>query len=155
MTSQQNPFNDIFQAWGDMSKSNNWWSQANFDDAFKSINLNIQAISKAATSSAESAQSISRRQAEFAQAQMEEFSKAAKEAITPSKNPQANIEKQAKFVKDSIESALKSSREQAEEATKSATQAFDILNKRFNDYISECSDISGAAASKPSAKKAA
>ncbi len=117
-----------------------------FNQLFSTQRRNIEAVSAVNQAVVESAQAISRRQAEVIRDNVENLLKASKDIMT-SGTPETNLTKQADFAKTIFESTLSNIREVTEMVTKSSFEVFDVLNKRASETLEEIS----AASSKPAA----
>ncbi len=132
-------------AFGDMFKNS-----FDFNQLFNAQRRNIEAFSAANQVVVESAQAISRRQAEIARDSVENALKASKDMFT-SGTPETNMAKQADFAKSWFEDALSNLREVTEMVTKSGFEAFDMINRRCAESMEECSRAASNAS--PAAKK--
>lgn len=103
---------------------------------------NMEAASEAGQAIVESAQAISRRQAEVARAQVEGALKASKDIFT-SGTPETNIAKQAEYAKVTFENALSNLREISEMAAKSCFEIFDVITSRAAESMEEVSKATG------------
>lgn len=122
-----------------------------FNQLFSTQRRNIEALSEVNQTIVESAQAISRRQAEVIRENVENALKASKDLMSGG-SPETSLTKQAEMAKEFFENALANLREITETATKSGFEAFDVLNKRAAETIEEFSKASGSTAAK---KKAA
>lgn len=102
----------------------------------------------------ESAQAMARRNAEIMRSNAEQALKASKELMSNS-SPEAAASKQADFAKTWLEYNVNSVRELMEMGTKSAQEAFDVVNKRVAEQMKEFSEAASSAAGSSSKKKAA
>jgi phasin family protein len=133
----------------------------NFSELFKNVvdmnqvfatqRRNLEAFSAASQVAVETAQEISRRQAELARANVENMLRASKELFANTGSPEANIAKQSDFAKAMFENTLSNLREVSEMVTKSSFEAFDVLNRRAAESIEEISKVSNSAPKKKSA----
>lgn len=110
---------------------------------------NMEACSAATQAMAESVQTISRRQAELARAQVEKTLKTAKDMLVNG-SPEINTTKQVEFAKNMFETSLNNMREVGELVTKSGFEVFDVLNRRAAESLEE---ITGAEKSTTSSSK--
>ena len=122
-----------------------------FNQIFSTQRRNIEAISAVNQAVVESAQEISRRQAEAVRDNVETVLKASKDIFT-SGTPESNIARQADLAKSIFESTLSNLREVTELVTKSSFEAFDALNKRAAESMEEISKASATASKKAAAK---
>ena len=123
-----------------------------FNQFFSTGRRNIEALSAANQVVVESAQAISRRQAEVARANIDNALKVSKDLMT-SGTPETSISKQSDLMKAFFENTLSNLREVSELVTKSSFEAFDVLNRRTAESLEEISAASTAATS--SKKKSA
>jgi phasin family protein len=114
---------------------------------------NAEACSAAGQALAESAQAITRRQAELARAHVEKLLKTTKDMLVNG-SPEINTGKQVELAKTMFESQLNNLREVTELVTKSGFEVFDVLNKRASESIEEMTSVASTAAAS-SKKKAA
>lgn len=138
--SPQYSFNDFFK--NDFFKNN-----FDFNQLFSAQRRNIEALSAANQVVVESAQAISRRQAELARENVEQSLKASKDLMS---GGTPDVTKNADLAKSFYENALSNLREITETVTKSGFEAFDILNKRAAESFEEISSVSS---SKPASAK--
>jgi phasin family protein len=124
-----NAFNDMFK------------NKFDFSQAINTQRSNMEAISAATQVVVESAQEISRRQAEVVRNNVEGALKASKDLLT-SGTPETNMTKQADFAKTMFESTLSNLREVTEMVTKSGFEAFDLLNKQAANNLESISKVS-------------
>lgn len=103
---------------------------------------------------AESAQAIARRQAEIMRSNAEQALKASKD-IMSNASPENAAARQADFAKSWLDYNVNSAREIVEMCTKSAQEAFDVINKRVTESMKECSEAAGSSTHHSSKKKAA
>lgn len=122
-----------------------------FNQLLSTQRRNIEALSEVNKTIVESAQAISRRQAEVVRENVENALKASKDLMSGG-SPETSLTKQAELAKEFFENALSNLREITETATKSGFEAFDVLNKRAAETIEEFSKASGSTTAK---KKAA
>lgn len=123
-----------------------------FNQIFNTQRRNIEAVNAAAQVVVESAQTISRRQAEVARANIDNTLKVSKEIMT-SGTPETVLSKQADLMKAFFENTLTNLREVSELVTKSSFEAFDVINRRTAESMDEISKASSASGS--AKKKAA
>jgi len=115
---------------------------------------NIEAISSANKSAAEGIQTIFARQSEVLKTLMAEASSSVEE-MSKANAPQEQITKQVELTKVKLEEAVANIREMSELAVKSQSEAFDILNARFNESIEEVQSLNNTTKAKAKAKTAA
>ena len=89
---------------------------------------NLEALTAANQIIMEGAQAISRRQAELAQANLQEVLQASR-AMLSSGTPEAGMQKQAELAKFMFENGVENVREVTEMVTKSGFEAFDLMNQ--------------------------
>ena len=95
----------------------------------------IEALAEANRQAFEGMQAIATRQAEILQQTMSEWQAAAKNMA--GKDIAANATQQTELAKAAFEKALANMREMAELATRSQSQAFETVNKRFQENLAE------------------
>lgn len=146
----QNPFADIFKNFQEFKTP----SMPSMDmNQFMNVSRrNAEAAAAAGQTLAESAQAITRRQAELAREQVEKVLKTTKDMLVNG-SPEINTTKQVEFAKTMFESSLNNLREVGELMTKSGFEVFDVLNRRASQSIEEFSNA--ATATTASKKKAA
>jgi len=66
---------------------------------------------------------------------------AATQQMMSAQNPNAGAAKQAELGKQALEKALANMRELADMATKSQTQAWEIVNRRFHENLEELKQL--------------
>lgn len=139
----QHAFGEMFKnnAFSDMFKNS-----VDFNQLFSTQRRNIEAVSEANQVVVESAQAISRRQAEVVRDNVESALKASKDLMTGG-NPETSIGKQADFARSFFENTLANLREMTEMLTKSSFEAFDVLNKRAAESLEEVSKASSTGTS--------
>ncbi len=98
---------------------------------------NIEALSAANQLAVEGMQAVAKRQAEILAEAMSQMSEVAKTMSSVSSNPQEMSTKQAELVKSIFEKTMGYMRELAEMISKSNTEAFEVINKRFNESLEE------------------
>ena len=145
----QNPFADMMKNFTTPTMPS--MPSFDFNQMMNVSRRNAEAVSAASQALAESAQAISRRQAELARAHVENALKTAK-SILVNGSPEINTTKQVDYAKSLLESSLNNLREVGELVTKSGFEAFDVLNRRASESIEE---ISSAATSTTASKKKA
>jgi len=118
-------------------------NKLDFNQVIATQRSNIEALSAATQIVVESAQAVSRRQAEVIRENVEDVLKASKDLLT-SGTPETNLTKQADFAKSIFESALSNLREVTEMVTKSGFEAFDLLNKQAAENLESISKASTA-----------
>lgn len=148
--SNNNPFADAFKAFG----ADKYSEAFNWDKAIASGQANAKAFANAAKAAADGFQMIANRQATLSQKQAEEVSKFFS-SFASSKSPEGALEQITKAAKANAESALANSKELFEVASKSASEAAEILNKRLSAAISEYSETATASNSDTKKKNAA
>lgn len=112
----------------------------NFDQAMAIQRKNMEALVAANQLAAEGFQTVARRQAEILRESVEDFTSGLKELMR-SGSPEANAAKQAEVAKRAFERAMSNFRELAELATKSNSEAMDLLGKRMMQSIDEMKDM--------------
>jgi len=137
------------QAFTDMFKNT-----LDMNQLFSTGRRNFEALNEANQVVVESAQTISRRQAEVARANLDNALKVSKELLTTT-TPETAISKQSDLMKAFFENTLSNLREVSELVTKSSFEAFDVLNRRTAESLEEISKASATATAAASKKKAA
>jgi phasin family protein len=133
--SYNNAFADLFK------------NSVDFNQVLTTGRRNVEAVAAANQVVVESAQAISRRQAEVTRANIENALKVSKDMMT-SGSPEASISKQQDLAKAFFENTLGNLREVSELVTKSSFEAFDVINRRIAESIEEVSKATGAAINK-------
>ena len=141
-----NPFADALKSFGFDKLPESF----NMDKAVNSSRQNAKAFGDAAKAASDGFQLIANRQAEIAKKQTEEVQKFFS-SFSSAKSPENALEQITKAAKTNADSALANSKELFEVASKSASEAAEILNKRLSAALSECSNNSNNSA--PSSKK--
>jgi phasin family protein len=90
---------------------------------------NLETLTKANQTIADSFQAIASRQTEIMRGYMEELATAVKEVVSAG-SPEASAQRQAAFAKKTMESAIEHMREFAELTSKSGTEVFELVNKQ-------------------------
>ncbi len=101
----------------------------------------IEALVSANQKAYEGMQSLTQRQAEMLKEAMAQWQAATKEMMS-TQSPGAGAAKQAELGKQTFEKALANMRELAEMATKSQTQAWEVVNRRFQENLAELKQLS-------------
>lgn len=119
-----------------------------FAESFKSLfdvnqlmdtqRRNLEALATINQGMVECAQAITRRQAETAQAGVQAFLQTSRDVVS-SGTPEAGLAKQAELTKKIMEQSVINLREASEMLAKSSFEAFDVLNQRAADALSEVS----------------
>lgn len=100
---------------------------------------NIEALTQANKLAFEGFQAVLKRQAEIIRQSLEESSSVAKE-LTGVGTPQDKAIRNTELAKSVFERALSNARELSEIITKSNSEAYDLLNKRFVQILDEVKD---------------
>jgi len=100
---------------------------------------NMEALADANKLALEGVQAVFKRQAEILQKTIDEVQGNLKD-VSGSGTPQDAVAKQADLVKGAFENALGNMRELAEMVSKSNTEAFETVNKRFGESLEELKD---------------
>jgi len=116
-----------------------------FSNVFEMQRRNIEALSAANQAMAESFQTISRRQAELMQEQVEDMLKTSKD-VASANSPEAGVAKQAEFTKKWLTQSLNNFREIAEMANKSNAEIMDVLSDRTVKSMDEMNSAAKKAA---------
>ena len=107
-----------------------------FNTLMEAQRKNIEAVMEANKVALEGIQSIAKRQAEMLTESMTAASEAARQ-LSGAKNPQEMATKQAELSREAFEKALENMRELAELVGKSNSNAFEVMNNRFNESLHE------------------
>ncbi|TAN56880.1 MAG: phasin family protein [Rhodospirillales bacterium] len=110
------------------------------DAMLASQKKNIEALAAANKLAFEGVQAVMRRQMEIMRQSVEEAVGAAKNMTQPG-SPQDKAAVQTDLVKDTFERTLSNMRELVEMMSKSNSEAFDLLNKRFAQTMDEVKDV--------------
>lgn len=129
-----NPFADAFKSFGDFKPS------VDVNKLLSTQKRNAEAFSAASQVLTAGLQAVARRQAEILQANAKNSLQLTKDLFSSAGNPEANTAKQTEFAKETVEAGLSNTRELVELASKSSIEAFDLINKRIAESISELSD---------------
>ena len=100
---------------------------------------NIDALTQANRLALEGVQALYKRQVEIMRQTIEETASNAR-SIAEAGSPQEGVARQTEKVKEGFERALANSRELSEIVSKSNSEAFDLLNKRFSAMLDEVRD---------------
>ena len=133
--SQSKAFTEAFKGFSEFKLPN-----YDFNSVFSLTRRNVEAFTAANQAFAEGIQAAARRGTEIAQRNLEDTLSLVRD-ISSSKSPEASATKQAQFVQKSLEAAVSNAREIAQIVTKSGEEASSVLSKRFNQAISEISDL--------------
>jgi len=87
----------------------------------------------------EGLQAMFKRQVEIARQSIEESTAVARQLVETG-SPQEKAVRQTELTKDAFEQALANSRELSEIITKSNSEAFELLNRRFFQILDELKD---------------
>ena len=147
----QNPYADFFKQFSEFKAPS--LQAFDINQVVSYGRRNAEACSAAGQALAESAQAITRRQAELARAQVEKLLKTTKDMLVNG-SPEINTGKQVELAKTMFESQLNNLREVTELVTKSGFEVFDVLNKRASESIEEITNVASTVAAS-SKKKAA
>ena len=100
---------------------------------------NIEALTQANKLAFEGIQAVFKRQVEITRQALEESASVARQLVEAG-SPQDKAVKQTELTKEAFEQALTNARELSEIITKSNSEAFDLLNKRFFQILDEMKD---------------
>lgn len=148
----KNPFADMFKNFSEFNAPS--MPKVDMTQMLNAGRKNVEAVSAAGQTLAESAQNITRRQAELTRAHVEKLLKTTKDMLVNG-SPEINTTKQVEFAKTLFESSLNNLREVGELVTKSGFEAFDVLNRRASQTIEEFSNVKTASNSNTTSKKKA
>jgi phasin family protein len=104
---------------------------------------NIEALTAANKAAIDGMQSVAKRQAEIMAQSLGEVSNLAQEFSASTNNPQEMSAKQAEIIKQAFDKALGNMRELAEMVSKTNTEAFEVMNKRFTESLEELKGLMG------------
>ncbi len=93
---------------------------------------------------AETLQAITRQQTELLRSNTEHALKASKDLLSSAGSPETAAAKHADHAKSWLEHNVNSAREIIELGTKSAQEAFEVVNKHISEQVKEFSDAAGA-----------
>ncbi len=149
MDPKNNPFND--------KNLQNMFSNyevpgLDIDGMIATQRKNFDAITAANKSAAEGIQSVFNKQTNILKNLMEEATTSIQE-ISKAGAPEEQIAKQVELTKNKLETAVGNIRELSELAAKSQTEAFDILNIRFNETVEEIQALNKTTKAKAATKK--
>jgi len=150
MSNSNNPFAEAMKVWGFDKYADNF----SFDKAISAGRQNAKAFGDAAKAASDGFQLIANRQAALVQKQAEEASKFFS-SFSSAKNPESALEQLTKAAKANTESTIASSKELFEVASKSASEATEILSKRLSAALSELNFESYSASPEKQKKNAA
>lgn len=130
----QNPFTDL-----DFTKimSEYKFPGLDMDSMVTAQKKNIEVITNANKVAMDGAQAVARRQAEILRQTLDGLTKLASEMMSSSGSPQDKMAKQGDLFKSTLDTAIKNMKEIAEMVTKSNQEAFEIINKRMGEVMSE------------------
>ncbi|PZP87202.1 MAG: phasin [Azospirillum brasilense] len=146
----QNPYAEAMKFWSEYQTPSMNMPSFDVSQAVSFGRRNAEAMTAAGQALSESAQAISRRQAELARQHVEKVLKTTKDMLVNG-SPEINTTKQVELAKTMFESSLNNLREVSELVTKSGFEVFDVLNKRASESIEEITAYSPT----PSKKKSA
>lgn len=145
MSNNQNPFATFFSTLAEQSP---FTSNMNADIYIEAWRLNAKALTDISKSILDHVHDLSAGQLKIVQKNSEELAKFFKEMADIKTKPEEKVARQADFVKTSVESTLKDSRELAEKAVKQSTTTGEIINKGATAVFSELSKNSPQASKK-------
>ena len=128
----------------DISKAMQGFSIPGFDvEAFVATQRkNLEALTQANQLAMEGLQAIAHRQVELARQAVEEVTSIARDIQAPgSAKVEDQMAKHADLAKQAFEKGLANMRELTTLATKSNTEAFEVLNKRLTESMEEVRDF--------------
>ena len=132
-------FSEVFKMFGDFKMP-----QMDLNDMFASQRRNLEAFSSASQAVTEGVQAISRRQAEVARANVEQYLKASREMLSAG-SPETNAAKQADYARAMFESSINNLREVSEMVSKTMFEAADVINQRMTESFEEASSAASNA----------
>jgi phasin family protein len=131
MTNPQMPFMDITQLMEQFKMPG-----VDVSAIMEARRKDIEALVAANQKAYEGMQKLGQRQAEMLRDAMAGW-QATTAQVMSGQNPSAGAAKQAELGKQALERALANMRELAEMATTSQTQAWEVINKRFQENLKE------------------
>ena len=105
---------------------------------------NIEAVASANKVAVEGLQAIAKRQAEMLAEAMGIVSTATQQLAGAVTNPQEMTSKQAELTREALEKALANMRELAEMVGKANSEAFQVVNTRFNESLQDLKSLTEA-----------
>jgi phasin family protein len=102
---------------------------------------NIEAVVEANKLAVESMKAIAKRQVEMLTESMNTVANASQQMAAKASNPQEMTSKQAELATEAFEKVLANMRELAEMVGKSNSEAFELMNNRFNQSLKELSSL--------------
>jgi len=136
MSNNQNPFFSFFNS---LNEKNPFAANVNSDAYIEAWQSNTKAFTDISKSMLDNAHDLSTSQVKSVQKNAEELAKFFKEMADTTIKPEDKIARQADFVKTSVESTLKDSKELAEKAVKHGTATGEAINKGATAVFSELS----------------
>ena len=97
---------------------------------------NLEAFTQANQLAVAGFQALAKMQVELTRAAMDQASTLVRDWAETSA-PEVKLQKQAEFAKQALEKGVSNTRELVELASKTQTEAFDVLNKRFTESVDE------------------
>jgi len=136
MSNNENPFLSFFNSF---NEQNPFAASANSDVFIEAWRLNAKALTEISESILDHTYELSTTQVKVVQKNAEELAKFFKEMADTTTKPEDKIAKQTDFVKTSVETTLKDSKELAEKAVKQGTATGEAINKGATAVFSELS----------------
>lgn len=156
MAKSANPFADydFTKVWGDFKVPT-----VDVEALMAAQQRNFDAMSVASKLAVEGFQLVAQRQAEIVRDAVEQTTAAA-QAYATLTTPEDKLAQQAKYAKAAFQNSLDNVREISGMVSKTATDAAEVMNKRFVEGLDEFETLvaaktNGAAAAKPAPKTAA
>lgn len=97
---------------------------------------NLEAFTQANQLAVAGFQALAKMQVELTRAAMDQASTLVRDWAETSA-PEVKLQKQAEFAKQALEKGVSNTRELVELASKTQTEAFDVLKKRFTESVDE------------------
>lgn len=110
------------------------------ESVLSSQRKNVETLTAANKVAYEGAQAVMQRQAELLRQMVEEATQATRQFVEAA-TPQDKAAKQAEFVKQTYQQGVTNARELGEMVTRCNTEAFDLLNSRFAQFMDEMRDV--------------
>ena len=98
---------------------------------------NLEAMTAANKAAMDGVQAVMQRQAEILRESLTEAAKAAQDNAAAPANPQEAVTKQAELVRAAFEKNVANMKELAELMAKANTEAYEVLNKRFQEVMDD------------------
>jgi phasin family protein len=111
-----------------------------FEAIMASQQKNIEALTQANKVAFEGMQAVIKLQGEVIRQAISESVEASKELTSSNSTPQDKLARQGEIAKVAFERTIANSSKMSELITKANTEAFEVLNKRFSEVMTEAKD---------------